>query len=143
MSGGGDTIIFSGGTGNIASLALTSGAADTVYGAHGTVDLYGAQVAVEGSDDTLNMNNNSTAALDGASTRVAFHQGIGGMDAINGFGAGDTIQLSKNDFANFAALSNHLSESNGNAVITVDASDTITLLGVATASLTAGQFSFV
>ena len=58
-------------------------------------------------------------------------------------GAGhDTIDFSTAVFANFAAVKSHMAQSGANVVITLDASDTITLKGVTLASLTAADFTF-
>jgi hypothetical protein len=98
---------------------------------------------VIGSSDTINFSGSSTATLAGINEVLAFGQGIGGLDLINSFGSTDTLQLSKTDFANFTALSNHLTQSGANAVITLNVSDTITLANVTASSLTSTQFSFL
>jgi hypothetical protein len=140
--GGGDVINFHGGTGNVASLAQTGGSSDTVIGSGGTVNLYGAQAAVNGSSDTIGFNNSSSLTLGAGSELLTFSAGLGGLDTIAGFATNDTIQVSKSDFANFAALSSHLTQSGANAVITRDAADTITLTGVTASTLTAAEFAF-
>jgi len=53
------------------------------------------------------------------------------------------MQFSSSDFANFTALSQHMTQSGANTVITLDANDTVTLTGVAATNLTASQFQFV
>src|SRR5262249_7664391 len=68
-----------------------------------------------------------------------------GLDTIYSFDAGqDRIDLIGYDgFANFNDVQRHLSEdSNGNAVLALAAGQTITLMGVAAAALTAGNFVF-
>jgi hypothetical protein len=143
VTGGNNTVYFSGGTGNVASLSSTAGFADALTGSNGTVNIASADASVSGSMDTIAFSGNSTASLVGSNDHLNFAQGIGGADVINGFGSTDAIQLSKMDFANFAAMSSHLSQSGANAVITLDASDKITLTNVTASSLTASQFSFV
>ncbi len=66
-----------------------------------------------------------------------------GMSTINGFNSTDAMQLSKSDFANFQALQPHMSQSGANTLITLDASDQVTLTNVTASSLTASQFKFV
>ena len=54
----------------------------------------------------------------------------------------DTIELSATEFANFAAVQSHMQQVGANTVITYDAIDTITLVGVSLASLHASNFEF-
>jgi Ca2+-binding RTX toxin-like protein len=69
-----------------------------------------------------------------------------GKDIVTGFvatgAAHDTIDFSTAVFANFAAVHSHMAQSGADVVITLDASDTVTLKGVTLASLTAGDFTF-
>jgi hypothetical protein len=58
-------------------------------------------------------------------------------------GASDFFQFSKADFGNFTALQAHMTQSGANTVISLSASDAVTLLGVQESSLTAAQFKFV
>lgn len=51
--------------------------------------------------------------------------------------------LSASDFANWSALQSHMTQSGNNTVITLDASNAITLTNVATVTLTSSQFNFV
>jgi len=54
----------------------------------------------------------------------------------------DEIQLPKSEFANFAAVQADMTQVGGNTVITYDAHDTITLVGVKEASLHSANFIF-
>jgi hypothetical protein len=142
--GGGDAIdLF--GAGAIVSLAATGGSRDLVSGSNAAVDLYGANAKLTGSDDTVNFGLSDTLTLAGGADTMAFQAGIGGKDVINGFASGDLIEMSHTDFASFNALSasGDLAQSGANAVITLNASDTITLAGVTASSLTSAQFNFV
>jgi len=65
------------------------------------------------------------------------------VETINGFASTDTMQFSASDFANFAALKPHISQSGANTLISLDASDTVTLTGVTATTLTSSQFHFV
>ena len=53
------------------------------------------------------------------------------------------MQYSAADFASFAVLQAHMSQSGSNTIITLDASDAITLYNVQASSLQSSQFSFV
>jgi hypothetical protein len=66
------------------------------------------------------------------------------LDTIYSFDAGqDRIDLiGYAGFANFNDVQRHLSEDNGNAVLALAAGQSITLMGVAAAVLTAGNFVF-
>jgi hypothetical protein len=54
----------------------------------------------------------------------------------------DTIELSATEFPNFATVESHMQQVGGNTVITYDAADTITLVGVSATSLTTSNFEF-
>ena len=53
VTGGGDGIVFAGGSGNAASLYSTGGSWDWVSGSNGTVYLNSAQAAVYGGGDGI------------------------------------------------------------------------------------------
>jgi hypothetical protein len=137
--GGGDTITFAG-AGDIASLGSTGATGDTVNGA-GVIDLYGVTAKATGSGDTVNFFDSDAATLSAGTERLVFAQGVGGKDSIYGVVSTDTLQFSKTDFANYAALSAHMTVSGGNTVITLDSADVVTVVGVT--NLTASQFTFV
>ena len=75
-----------------------------------------------------------------------FHSGFG-QDTIADFTAGassdDVIELHDGIFADYAAVMAAASTSGSDTIITVDASTTITLTGVALASLHQDDFIFV
>jgi hypothetical protein len=125
VTGGGNTISFAGGSGNAAGLYNTGGSWDSVWGSNATIYLSGAQAAVTGANDTF-----------------AFLASFG-VDTISGFSATDSMQFSVSDFANWAALSSHMTQTGTGTVITLNASNTVTLNAVTIASLTASQFHFV
>jgi hypothetical protein len=142
VTGGGDAIVFGSGSGNAASLFSTGGNGDTVIGSNGTVNLTSAQATVTGSTDTLDLSGTSTVTANGGSDAFVFGAAIG-TEVINGFASTDSIQFSKSDFASWSALQSHISQSGANTVITLDASDTVTLTGVTATSLTSSEFKFV
>ena len=126
VTGGGDTIDFAS-AGCAASLFNTGAHADTIEGASGSIGLANAAVNLPAASETI--------SLLGA---PAF-----GLDTISGFTSADSMAFSKSDFANWSALSSHISQSGANTLITLDANDVITLINVQASSLTSSQFSFV
>ncbi len=143
VAGGGDTIDLLGSSGNAASLYNTAGTADTINGSNGSIYLTGAQASVTGNSNTLNfLGTGNTATVSGSSDAFVF-QAAFGQDAINGFASSDTMQFAASDFANWSALLGHMTQSGSNTLITLDASDKITLTNVAMSSLQASQFHFV
>jgi hypothetical protein len=140
--GGGDTVGFYG-SGDIVTLYATSGNQDWLSGSNSAINFQGAQASLWGTGDTLTFGGSSnTASLYGTSEALDFQQAFG-QDVINGFASTDTLQFSKLDFASWSALSSHMSQSGANTVITLDATDTVTLTNVAMTSLTASEFKFV
>ena len=72
--------------------------------------------------------------------------GNGGFchDVITGFSASqDKIQFDTTQFASFAAVTAHASQSGSDTVIAYDANDSVTLKGVSLSSFAAKNFSFV
>ena len=65
-----------------------------------------------------------------------------GIDTINGFASTDSMTFSVSDFANWTALQSHMTQSGTSTLITLDASDTITLTNVTKSSLASSQFHF-
>ena len=141
--GGGDTIGFSSGSGNVVSIYNTAGNWDTVDGSNGTVFLTNSAATINGSGDTMAFYGSDAATATGNADLFAFASPSFGLSTINGFNSSDTMQFSKSDFASFQALQQHMSQSGANTLITLDASDQITLTNVTASSLTASQFHFV
>jgi hypothetical protein len=140
--GGGNAVVFAGGAGNTASLYGTGGNWDSVTGSNGSVYLNSAQAGVSGSQDTIFMAGSSSLTQGGASDAFVFQPAIG-HETINGFAATDSMQFSASDFANWSALLSHVSQSGANTLITLDASDQVTLTNVTATSLAQSQFHFV
>jgi hypothetical protein len=141
--GGGDTVYFAGGTGNAAALYDTNGAWDNVVGSNGVVELNSALAAVYGDGDTIYFNGGQNVASASGNQETFVFQTPIGQSTITGFGATDTMQLNKSDFADWNALLSHTVQSGANTVISLDAIDAITLTGVTAANLTSSQFRFV
>ena len=138
---GGDTIHLLNGQNDTVKLFATGANADSVLGSDSTIDVIGAQTAITGSSDTVALFGNDTVSLVGGSFHLLFQAAIG-KDTINGFDPSDTLQFSAKDFANFAALQGHISQSGADAVITLDAADKVTLTNVTASSLSASEFRF-
>jgi hypothetical protein len=88
---------------------------------------------------TLSVNAGGAIALP-----IAIGNGGFGHDMITGFSASqDKIQFDTAQFASFAAVTAHASQSGSDMVIAYDANDSVTLKGVSLSSLAAKNFSFV
>jgi Ca2+-binding RTX toxin-like protein len=97
----------------------------------------GIQVLIGGPNDTL------TAPLILGVDTFAFAPNFG-MHTINHFSPIlDRIELPKSEFANFAAVQSDMQQVGANTVITYDAADVITLIGVHASSLHASDFQFL
>ena len=98
-------------------------------------------------NDSLNGGAGADTMSGGAgSDTFVFAKGFG-KDVITDFAAGeastDVIAISITVFANFAAVLAHTADdANGDAVITLDANNSITLDNVHTVDLDAGDFLF-
>jgi Ca2+-binding RTX toxin-like protein len=106
-----------------------------------------------GDDDTLVGRNradvlsggtgNDTLTGNGGQDTFVFKPNFG-HDTITDFNtAADTIEIDNTLFANFADLLAHTTDVAGNAVIALDANNTITLSGVLKAALAQSDFHFV
>jgi hypothetical protein len=96
-----------------------------------------------GSTSVIGYANNLTIAAVGPSSHVEsitttgahgdtfVFTGSFGNDSVTGFNvANDSIEFSHTEFANVAAVEQHTTQVNGNAVVTLDSGDTITFVGV-------------
>ena len=129
-------------TGNSGPNILSGGAGnDTLIAAVGNDTLNGGD-----GNDRLNGGAGNDSLDGGVGTDSFVFDTAFGKDTVTGFvatgAAHDTIDFSTAVFANFAAVHSHMAQSGANVIITLDASDTITLKGVTLASLTAGDFTF-
>ncbi|MDK3016464.1 calcium-binding protein [Pseudodonghicola flavimaris] len=115
---------------------------NTVTGNAGNDALYGGL-----GDDTLRGNSGNDTMNGGGGSDTFIFAASFGHDTINGFHAGttgdaDVISIASGLIADFADLLSHTADVGANTVITVDASNTITLLGVHKADLDVSDFSF-
>jgi hypothetical protein len=121
------------------NVSVTAGAAKsglTVLGAPGGGSTL-TNPAGTNSDILTGNGNGVTFVFPGASF---------GKDTITDFQTGsshDTIQFNHTVFANFAAVHAHAAQVGSNTVITIDAADSVTLVGVALSSLHSADFHFI
>jgi hypothetical protein len=135
-----DTLNNSGGiTGNV-----TLGASDTMNNTgtvHGNLTL--------AASDTVNSNGGSVTGgvIQASTSDLLGYAGLFGHQIIDGFLATgpnhDTLQFAANDFTSFGKLHHAMSQHNGDTVITLDANDSITLVGVQLRSLVSTDVKFV
>lgn len=111
---------------------------DTLNGGAGNDSLFGGD-----GRDVLNggLGNDILSGGDAADTFV-FSASSFGKDVITDF-RGDTVQFDHTVFSNFAAVQSHMAQVGANTVITWDANNTVTLLGVTASQLHASDFAFV
>ena len=140
--GGGDTVDFSSGSGNVATLSGHGFDRRRHRGVAGTVDLDGATAKAT--------NNGDAFAFRAPTSSICWNSRNHGVQPRDrrarldrGRGSSDVFQFSSADFANFAALQAHMTQSGANTVISLGASDAVTLDNVAVSSLSSGQFKFV
>jgi hypothetical protein len=129
----------------------------------GTINDNGIIVITGGTTIGNNNNNNNNTAIHGTAVfeidasaqneelahfgvtdTFAFNFANVGHDTVSHFDtAHDTLQFSSSIFANAAAALNATHEVNGDAVITLDSHDTITLVGVHVQNLHQSDFNIV
>ena len=141
--GGGDTIDFDDGLWNMVSIYDSTNAIDTVNGDNGLIALNSASASLIGSSDTIYMNGTSTVDITGYLEGLRFAAQMG-QATVTGFGSTDVIHLSASDWSSFAALqsSGDLQQSGANAVITLNAANSITLVDTSVAGLNPSEFVF-
>ncbi len=143
--GGGDTINFDGSANDAVTLSGTNFNGDTVNAVNGSITLDSALAAIVGYNNTIHMNGASVAIetlTNSASRDTYVYQQASGDSAIAGFTSHDAMQLAQAQFGTVQNLfDNFMSQSGANTIITLDASDQITLLNVQKASLSQSQFS--
>jgi hypothetical protein len=115
---------------------VVNGSGDALY-------LNSAQAVLNGSANNVFMSGQSTLTAPGNFVALNF-AAMMGTEVVGGFNSTDVIHLSASDWANFSALkaSGDLFQSGADATIKLDASNSITLLGVQASSLTTAEFKF-
>jgi VCBS repeat-containing protein len=134
------------------TLTLGNGADTVTAGANSIVTAgNGNDTVAAGANSTITFGNGNDTVTAVSSLIQAgkghdsfIFTGSFGQNTITNFNTAlDTIQLSSSEFANFAAVQNHMQQVGANTVITYDAGDAITLAGVKISSLHASDFHFV
>jgi Ca2+-binding RTX toxin-like protein len=145
----GKAVSFSWVNGDTRFLTATNVVGETFVGGNG-----GQTHTGTGDDDNLTGGNgkdvfnggagNDTLTGGNGADTLVFAANFG-EDVITDFKPHqDVIQFDHTLFANFAAVQSHATnDGQGNTVITFDANDTITLLGVTVAQLHASDFLFI
>jgi hypothetical protein len=105
-------------------------------------------VGTSGSDTLANPTGTTSDTLigNGGIDTFVFHGAAFGNDTIADFSTGtnhDIIQFDHTVFSKFSAIKAHAAQVGSNTVITVDAHDSVTLLGVSLSHLQASDFHFV
>lgn len=123
--------------------------ADQVLGGGGNDRLLGGKgddVLLGGAGEDLLVGDKGDDKLTGGSGADTFFFRAGfGHDTITDFrsnGELDVIEVAKGEFADFAALASHLSDTDLGAVLTLHDGSTLTLSHVEKANLTAADFHF-
>lgn len=121
--------------------------ADTLYGGNGNDKLFGGQgidkLFGDNGGDVLNGGAGDDVLTGGNGVDVFVFDAGFGKDTITDFKSqNDTIQISSSLLGNFAAVLSHASQVGGDVVISVDANNSITLVGMTLDSLVAKDFIF-
>ncbi len=128
--------------GSTISLYNTAGHGDVLNATGDAIYLNAAQAVLNGSANVINFAGDCSLTANGNYEAMNFATKMG-TDAISGFNSSDVLSLSKLDWGGFTALLGSVSQGASGAVITLDASDSITLAGIQKSALTAGEFKFV
>jgi len=129
--------------------AFGRGGSDHMLGGGGNDRLLGGDgddvlVGGAGNDGLVGEKGNDELTGDAGADTFFFRAGYGN-DTVTDFQANgelDVIDVSKSEFANFAALSSHLADTDLGVVLTLDDGSTLTLKHVTKASLTGNDFHF-
>ncbi len=134
------------------TLAVTSGTHSATLTLDGTYISGEFHLATDGSGGTLVTDPPVTIVPAGGNQTIVAPSGAAifdfaaeplGHDTITGFNdAQDAVELNTHQAASYAALKADISNHNGSTLITLDASHSITLAGVAPNLLTANDFKF-
>jgi probable HAF family extracellular repeat protein len=157
IAGLNDTVTLGNGTdvvdaGDSNTIKLGNGTDTVTAGANSIVTAgNGNDTVAAGANSTITLGNGDDTVTAVSSLIQAgkghdsfIFTGSFGQNTITNFNTAlDTIQLSSSEFANFAAVQNHMQQVGANTVITYDAGDAITLAGVKISSLHASDFHFV
>ena len=147
--GGGNSIFLSGSSDAI-SLYGTDGGSTQIYNGNAAVTLTNAAATLSGDKNyvyfgvgtnSLDLGISNVFAI--SSDDLLTFKGSFGVDTVTGFNSTDTIALSAAQFADFSAFQRAFQQQGNDAVLTLDANDKVTFVGLQTSSVTAAQVKFV
>ncbi|MGA0531459.1 hypothetical protein [Hansschlegelia sp. KR7-227] len=115
--------------------------ADGIYGGGGNDRIFGG----DGDDHILGGRGSDRMTGGAGADQFRFLDRLTGVDHITDFEIGvDEVQFRRGKiFGDFADIQDAMSEKDGNTTITIDDGHRITLFGVLSAELSAGDFAFV
>ena len=108
---------------------------DVINGGKGNDTLFG-----DAGDDVLIGDAGNDRLIGGAGNDTFVFRSGFGHDTVMDFSDGDIIDLSTADFANFADIAQHLTDTDLGATLTLHDGSTLTLSGHTVATLNAGDF---
>ena len=149
--GGTDTVSYSGFSSAVTvNLATGSGSgADALGDTYASIEsiigsAYADTLTGDASANTLNGGAGDDTLTGGAGDDLFVFGNFDDDDTVNDFaagsGAGDILDIQAFNFADFDAVIAACNDSGSNCVVSLDADDEITLIGVQTLDLTAGDF---
>jgi hypothetical protein len=133
--------------GGVGADTLTgTGSEERMEGGNGTdalAGLGGSDTLIGGNGaDTLDGGAGADRLVGGNGPDVFVFAGAFGHDMVVDLSGEDVIRLDHAEFADFGAVLSHASQVGGDVVITLDAANSITLLGVQLVDLKANDFVF-
>jgi|HubBroStandDraft_4_1064222.scaffolds.fasta_scaffold00548_9 hypothetical protein len=147
-AGGTNTLDYAAAPGAV-SINLTGGpGAGTASNGYGGTDTFEHFQIFEGGalqdDFTANNGPGTYILVGGGNSDIFSFSGNFGEGTVTDFTPGnDQIYLAQNEFVDFAAVQSHAQQVGGNTMITLSASDSITLQGISLSSLNASMFHFL
>ena len=131
-------------SGTIAGNVTLAGASSTLTNT-GTID---GDVTLGASDTIKDSRGEVTGVINAGASDTFDYHGLFGEETIDSFTAGsgsthDTIQFAANDFGSLTAVRSAMSQVGADTVIRLDATDSITLVGVTKSDLVSADFKFV
>ena len=146
LAGNNDTVVGGNGTSTI-----LAGSNDQITAGNGSTTIYAD------NHDTITLGNGADTVYMGTGTTVTAGKGsesfvfglqtgsapVGHAEILQFRPNQDLLEFNHTIFGSFTAVQAHMSQSGSNTVISIDASDTITLSGIAMSSLHASNFEFL
>ena len=136
IAGGDDTIVFVGGSGNVANLSDTAGSPDTVTGSSGAINLTSASISLSGSNDAITAAAGDTISLisgtgdtfTGAGFTVDATKGTGLTIGGDGL-AGTTDTVSGSNMSVALEAGSHMTLKGSKDTVTISGVSNLTVAG--------------